>query len=139
MNLEISFTSHVPIYVQLTDQIKHKIATGELKPGDQLPTVRQLAADLRVNFNTIARGYRILDEEGIISTQHGRGTFILELQSEEQAETLLKDVLRQLTSSYLFESQRLGYSAEEVKKIVNKKLDSWQKEGATPAPDSEKK
>jgi GntR family transcriptional regulator len=139
MNLEISFTSHVPIYVQLTDQIKHKIATGELKPGDQLPTVRQLAADLRVNFNTIARGYRILDEEGIISTQHGRGTFILELQSEEQAETLLKDVLRQLTSSYLFESQRLGYSAEEVKQIVNKKLESWQKEGTTPAPDSENK
>jgi GntR family transcriptional regulator len=139
MNLEISFTSHVPIYVQLTDQIKHKIATGDLKPGDQLPTVRQLAADLRVNFNTIARGYRILDEEGIISTQHGRGTFILELQSEEQAETLLKDVLRQLTSSYLFESQRLGYSAEEVKQIVNKKLDIWKKEGTTPSPDSENK
>jgi GntR family transcriptional regulator len=139
MNLEISFTSHVPIYVQLTDQIKHKIATGDLKPGDQLPTVRQLAADLRVNFNTIARGYRILDEEGIISTQHGRGTFILELQNEEQAETLLKDVLRQLTSSYLFESQRLGYSAEEVKQIVNKKLDSCKKEGTTPAPDSENK
>ena len=138
MNLEISFTSHVPIYVQLTDQIKHKIATGELAPGDQLPTVRQLAADLRVNFNTIARGYRILDEEGIISTQHGRGTFILELESPERTETLRKEVLERLTRSYLFESQRLGYSAEEVKKIVNAKLDRWLEDGETPAPDSDK-
>lgn len=138
MNLEISFTSHVPIYVQLTDQIKYKIATGELMPGDQLPTVRQLAADLRVNFNTIARGYRILDEEGIISTQHGRGTFILELENPEQAENLRKDVLERLTRSYLFESHRLDYSADEVKKIVNTKLDLWKKDGATPAPDSDK-
>jgi GntR family transcriptional regulator len=137
MNLEINFTSHVPIYIQLTDQIKHKIATGELQPGDQLPTVRQLAADLRVNFNTIARGYRILDEEGIISTQHGRGTFILELVSEEQATTLRRDVLRQLTRSYLYESFRLGYSNEDVKDIFTRKLDEWQEEGAPSAPDNE--
>ena len=137
MNLEINFTSHVPIYVQLTDQIKHKIATGALEPGTQLPTVRQLAADLRVNFNTIARVYRVLDEEGIISTQHGRGTFILELENEEQAATLRRDVLRRLTRSYLYESFNLDYSAEEVKEIVNRKLDKWQKEGDPPAPDSE--
>ena len=88
MEIEINFTSHIPIYVQLIDQIKNKIASGDLKPGDQLPTVRQLAADLRVNFNTIARAYRLLDEEGVISTQHGRGTFILELQSGEAAEVM---------------------------------------------------
>ena len=72
MNIEIDFRDHIPIYIQLMGQIKQLIAAGELKPGDQLPTVRQLAADLRVNFNTIARTYRLLDEEGIISTQHGR-------------------------------------------------------------------
>lgn len=136
MNLEINFTSHVPIYVQLTDQIKLKIAKGDLKPGDQLPTVRQVAADLRVNFNTIARAYRILDEEGIISTQHGRGTFILELVNEEHAATLRRDVLRRLTRSYLYESYNLGYSAEEVKEIFNRKLDEWQNEGAPSAPEN---
>ena len=65
MNIEIDFRDHIPIYIQLMDQIKQLIAADELKPGEQLPTVRQLAADLRVNFNTIARTYRLLDEEGI--------------------------------------------------------------------------
>lgn len=137
MNLELNLTSHVPIYVQLIDQIKTKIANQELKPGDQMPTVRQLAADLRVNFNTIARAYRFLDEEGIISTQHGRGTFILELQSEEHAAELRVEVLRRLTRSYLYESYKLGYSSEEVKEIVNTKLERWEKEFPPPAPDED--
>jgi GntR family transcriptional regulator len=77
MKIDVDLTDHVPIYIQLMNQVKHMIATGELQPGDQLPTVRQLAADLRINFNTVARAYRLLDEESIISTQHGRGTFIL--------------------------------------------------------------
>ena len=64
MNFDVEFTTHVPIYIQLSEQVKHAIASGELKPGDQLPTVRQLAADLRVNFNTIARAYRALEQTG---------------------------------------------------------------------------
>jgi GntR family transcriptional regulator len=62
MQIKIDLISKVPIYVQIIDQIKHMIATGVLRPDDQLPTVRQLATDLRVNFNTIARAYRMLDE-----------------------------------------------------------------------------
>ena len=85
MNIEINFRDHVPIYIQLMNQVKHMIATGQLEPGDQLPTVRQLAADLRVNFNTVARAYRMLDEEEIISTQHGCGTFILDPPTPEKA------------------------------------------------------
>lgn len=65
MNIDINFQTHVPIYIQVMDQIRHKVVAEELKPGDQLPTVRQLAADLRVNFNTIARSYRLLDDAGI--------------------------------------------------------------------------
>jgi GntR family transcriptional regulator len=76
MNLELDFRSGIPIYLQVVDRIKEMIANGRLKPGDQLPTVRALALELRVNFNTVARAYRILDENGIISTQQGRGTYI---------------------------------------------------------------
>ncbi|MGD8760462.1 MAG: GntR family transcriptional regulator, partial [Anaerolineales bacterium] len=64
MFIELDFRSHIPIYVQIMERIKHLMATGMLGPGDQLPTVRQLAADLRVNFNTVARAYRLLDEAG---------------------------------------------------------------------------
>lgn len=137
MDIEISFTSRIPIYVQLIDRIKHKIASGELVPGDQLPTVRQLAADLRVNFNTIARAYRLLDEEGVISTQHGRGTFILDLPSEEALETFRRNDLERLTLYYLVETHRLGYTPAEVDIVFQEKLQIWNEEGQPPQPDGE--
>ena len=93
MFVELDFRSHVPIYVQIVERIKHLVATEALKPGDQLPTVRQLAADLRVNFNTIARAYRILDEAGVISTQQGRGTYVLEPLPPERATRLRRAAL----------------------------------------------
>ena len=117
MQFEIDLTSHTPIYLQVMGQIKHAIATGELKPDDQLPTVRQMAADLRVNFNTIARAYRLLDEEGIISTQHGRGTYILEPGSERDSQKLRTQDLALLTENYLAEAQKLGFSLKEIRDI----------------------
>ena len=137
MNIEINLQSHVPIYVQLMDQVKHLIAAGALKPGDQLPTVRQLAADLRVNFNTIARAYRLLDEEGIISTQHGRGTYILEVTTGKQAEDLRRRGLIQLTRYYLTEAHRLGYQPAEVQETFQQKLNLWHQSGAPPKPESD--
>jgi GntR family transcriptional regulator len=104
--------------MQIMVQIKHMIATGTLKPGDQLPTVRQMAADLRVNFNTVARAYRMLDETEFISTQHGRGTFILEPISETQSEKLLEENLMQLTLQYLNDAHDLGFSSEQVQRVI---------------------
>jgi GntR family transcriptional regulator len=124
MDIEINFRSGVP----------NKIATDELQPGDQLPTVRQLAANLRVNFNTIARSYRLLDEEGIISTQHGRGTYILELPTEENGERLRRQDLIALTRNYLTEAHRLGYSPEEVRAKFERKLNIWIESGSPPSP-----
>ena len=138
MNIEIDFTEHIPIYIQLTDQIKHMIATGDLKPGDQLPTVRQMAADLRVNFNTVARAYRIMDEERIISTQHGRGTFILELASEEEMKEMRQQSLDRLTRYYLNEVHRLGYKPKEVKTNLDEKITIWSESGEPPSLDDEK-
>ena len=77
--LQIDFRSGLPIYIQIVNQVQAQIAGGILQPGDQLPTVRALAEELRVNFNTVARAYRILDEARIISTQQGRGTYITEI------------------------------------------------------------
>ncbi len=135
MNIEIDFRDHIPIYIQLMDQIKQLIAADELKPGEQLPTVRQLAADLRVNFNTIARTYRLLDEEGIISTQHGRGTFILTPLPEEDAKALRRKGLRRLTHEYLTSAKRLGYTPEEVQDAFEKKLDEWKNTGTLSSPE----
>jgi GntR family transcriptional regulator len=110
MDIRLDFRSDVPITNQIVEQIRQRIAGGVLEPGSQLPTVRALASELRVNFNTVARAYRILDEEGVISTQQGRGTYILELPPPEITERLRQESLDALGKRYLSEALRLGYS-----------------------------
>ena len=125
MQIKIDFRSNSPIYVQIMEQIRQKVASGELQQGDQLPTVRQLATDLRVNFNTVARAYRLLDEAGLISTQHGRGTYIWEQPSEETLQRLRQHGLEGLTKRYLAEAARQGFSPEEVSEALLPHLRKW--------------
>src|SRR5579871_6703635 len=74
--LKLDLRSGVPVYRQIIDQVLGGISAGALKPGHQLPTVRQLAVDLSINPNTVVRAYRELEIRGILSTQQGTGTFI---------------------------------------------------------------
>lgn len=134
MDLKLDFRSGIPIYVQIMDQIKDLIATGELQPDDQLPTVRQLASDLRVNFNTVARAYRLMDEAGLISTQHGRGTYILSPPDEEAGERIRRQALRGLTRNYLAHAHRLGFSQVEVMEDLHQQIEGW-KNGDPPEVD----
>jgi len=136
MFADLDFRSHVPIYVQLVDRVKHLVATGVLKPGDQLPTVRQLAAELRVNFNTVARAYRILDEAGVISTQQGRGTFVLEPLPLERASRLREAALEGLARSFLADAARMGFVADEVQAKTEALLDRWREEGRPPGEEN---
>jgi len=115
MKLSIDSESSVPIYIQIEDSIHSLIAAGQLQPGEQLPTIRELAADLRVNLNTVARAYFELDREGVISTQRGRGTFVSGKPDEKQIEKKRQKLLHSILESALEEARRLGYSAEEIK------------------------
>ncbi|TLN26514.1 GntR family transcriptional regulator, partial [bacterium] len=112
--LALDFRSGVPIYTQIVEQVQDRVWSGALRPGDQLPTVRQLASELRVNFNTVARAYRILDEAGLISTQQGRGTYILEQPSPGAAAALRQETLAGLTRRWLADLARLGYSPADA-------------------------
>lgn len=112
--IQLDFRSDLPIYVQIVNQIAHLVRSGTLKPGDQLPTVRALAQELRINFNTVARAYRLLDEAGIISTQQGRGTYILEGPSPATDQNLKAQNLEALSERYLQDAVHLGFSPEEV-------------------------
>lgn len=136
MNLEIDFRSGLPIYLQIVERIRAMIAAGRLKPGDQLPTVRALAAELRVNFNTIARAYRILDESGIISTQQGRGTYILELPPPQVTESMRKKALQALTDRYLLEASRLGGKPQEISRVFQDQVAKWRKSGSLTNPET---
>jgi GntR family transcriptional regulator len=76
MNLRINFASGVPIYQQLMEQIKHAVDTGASREGEQLPTIRQVAEELAMNPNTVARAYRELEREGVVEVRHGSGVFV---------------------------------------------------------------
>lgn len=112
--VNLTIVRGVPIYVQVEEQIHALIAAGQLRPGEQLPTIRELAADLRVNFNTISRAYHDLDREGIISTQRGRGTFVAGVPDEEQTLRKRAKKLHAIVRSALEEASRLGYEPDEI-------------------------
>ena len=98
-----------------------------MKPGDQLPTVRALAEELRVNFNTVARAYRILDEARIISTQQGRGTYITEIPPPKVTERLRRESLQALTERYINEAMRLDFSKDEISEMLKDQLKAGQR------------
>lgn len=112
--IHIDFRSNEPIYLQITRQMQQLVVGGELKAGDQLPTVRELATELRINFNTVARAYRLLDEARLISTQRGRGTYIWEEPSEETMKEIKKKSLEELARIYWAEANQLGYTLEDA-------------------------
>ncbi len=127
LNLQIDFRSGLPIYTQIVNQIQAQVVTGVLKPGDQLPTVRALAEELRVNFNTVARAYRLLDEARIISTQQGRGTYITEIPPPQVTEKLRRESLEALTHRFISEAMRLDFTRIEINRMVSDQLKAWEK------------
>ena len=125
LTLHLDFHSGLPIYTQIVNQIQSQLVNKILKSGDQLPTVRALAQELRVNFNTVARAYRILDETRIISTQQGRGTYIIEIPPPNVNEKLRQESLSAFTQRFINEAFRLGFSGREISQMVRDSLKFW--------------
>jgi len=125
MKLQVELDSKVPIYVQIEEQVRAMVAAGQLRPGDQLPTIRQLAAELRVNYNTVARAYLDLDRDGVITTQRGRGTFVAAGPNGETMARLREEKLRNVLRSSLEEAERLGYASDEVITAFQHELSTW--------------
>lgn len=128
MELRIEAESKAPIYVQIEEQIRALIAAGKLRSGDQLPTIRQLATDLRVNYNTVARAYLNLDRDGVITTQRGRGTFVAGQPDEQQMIRLREEKLRAVLRAALDEARHLGYTPDEVAAAFHRELAAWLQE-----------
>ena len=137
LKFALDFRSGVPSYVQIVEQVQSFMANGELKPDDQLPTVRQLASELRVNFNTIARAYRMLDEAGLISTQQGRGTYLLDQPSAEAVQKLKKESLELQSIRFLKSLAKQGFSAEESQQAIQMLFQSWQDGTLEKEPENE--
>ncbi len=130
MKLVVHLDSPVPLADQVVAGIKHAIASGGLKPGDALPPVRQLANDLDVNFNTIARGYRELERCGLISTVRGRGTVVTSMAEsptlpvEETERRVLSEIRQVLTQAKL-----TGVDRARFLRLFERELDDFYGEG----------
>lgn len=109
----LSAQSGVPLYRQIIDQVLGAIAARTLLPGDQLPTVRQVAVDLQINLNTVSRAYRELEIRGVLDTQQGTGTFVA-LQQRAQDPTERERQLRELTAEFVARAGASGFSVEEL-------------------------
>src|SRR3970040_1996138 len=113
MRIQIDKTSRVPIHDQIKEQIKGLIHAGQLKTGDQLPTMRELSIELAVNFNTVAHAYRELDGEGVISTRRGEGTFVASTPGAAEMRRIRQRKLKELVRALFAEADRLGYTVAE--------------------------
>lgn len=102
----------VPFYRQIIDQVLLAVGDGRLKPGTQLPTVRQLAVDLSVNLNTVAKAYREMEIRGIVQTQQGTGTFIASRTGAKTREK--RKALQDLVDRLLANAEALGVPMEDV-------------------------
>ena len=114
MLVSLDAADATPIYVQVDRALRAAIAAGRLKPGDQLPTVRELAVELRVNANTIARVYSELERAGVFETRRGVGTFVLAGRAEARPASEHARRLRAFATRVLADGDAQGFTADEV-------------------------
>lgn len=120
----LDYSSGVPVYRQIIDQIRFGIASGQLKPGEQLPTVRALAVELKVNLNTISKAYKELEIKNILETQQGSGTFINNTELvvlEKEWKDKLKEICNQFSSVAFSYGFSLDQVIQELKNIETSK------------------
>jgi GntR family transcriptional regulator len=118
--------SGVPIYLQLIDQVKRSVAVGVLAAGEQLPTVKQLAVDLTINPNTVARAYRDLERDEVIETAPGRGSFVrANGRGGSNSRKAMSDIAIDSLNQSIREAKSIGLSRSEVLALVATTLDRW--------------
>jgi GntR family transcriptional regulator len=124
--VELDTRDATPIYAQLERALRAAIASGRLKPGDQLPTVRQMAVDLRINANTVARVYLDLERGGVLETRRGVGSFVKATASEARSAGEHQRRLRALAVRAAGDAAAQGFTLREL----IQQLDILRKEGA---------
>ena len=118
MQFQCDTTSRTPIYRQLIDQVRRAVARGGLRPGDRLPSVRQLSRELVVNPNTVARAYTELEREGTLVTQQGRGVFAAQPRTDLTRKAR-RERLGEKLDLLLVDAVHLRFTAEELLEMVS--------------------
>ena len=117
----MDFNQNLPIYIQIMNLIKDKMASGEICGGDKLASVREFSKELKVNPNTVQRAYQELEREQLVSTRRGMGTFITD------DEKIIKDLKRAMAGdvieSFLNKMEKLGFTPNEIIHILSKRME----------------
>lgn len=114
MTFRLHLETGVPVYRQIIDQVHAARASGALRPGARLPTVRQMAVDLSINPNTVVRAYRELELTGVITTHQGTGTFLTEMKVE-RSEAEREQKLDQLVGEFVARAGREGFTVKDLR------------------------
>ncbi len=122
--LTVDPRSGVPIYQQIVEQVKRSVALGALQAGEQLPTVKQLAVDLTVNPNTVARAYRELEREQVIETAPGRGSFV-RANGISEFPKVASEIGSDALDVALREAKSVGLERKEVRELFEAALRRW--------------
>lgn len=123
--IQIASGSKEPIYKQVVDQITGCIAKGQLSPGDKLPAVRNLAAELVVNPNTIARSYSILEQQGLVATKTGSGTFITEAKTRDY-DSFQLNIINERLDNAISQLVNSGLSEQRIIELFTGRLQKFQ-------------
>ncbi len=136
MQIRLEGDGTVPVYRQIVERVKDEVALGKLTAGERLPTVRLLAQELKVDRNTVVRAYRILDRDGVISLQHGRGTFVRAHTQHPDLRHLREERLELLLGEAIARSLSLGYMPVEIERAFLKRMTEWQRARKKVAPEA---
>ena len=123
IEFKLDLKSGVPFHRQIVDQIRYGIASDRLMPGEQLPTVRELAVHLQVNPNTVRKAYSELEILGILDTQQGTGTFVSH-QQVEIGQVEKKRMLRQICDELVARGNQYGFTVKEIVTHMQRRLEN---------------
>lgn len=128
--VQISSGSNEPIYSQVVTQISRAIAQGLISPGDKLPAVRNLAAELVINPNTVARAYTILEQQGLVTTKTGSGTYAADPRLRDKDVSQL-NILNDRFDNIITQALNLGLSHDEIHELLRRRLSKFSSEPRT--------
>ncbi|MGD0251756.1 MAG: GntR family transcriptional regulator [Verrucomicrobiota bacterium] len=126
MIFQVDFKSGKPVYLQLVDQVRYAAASGSLRPGDLLPSIRPLAEELRVNRNTIAKAYTELESQGVIETVPGKGCFLKENNSPFTKQVRQKLLLTEIDEAVVM-AHHLQVNREKFLALIKERLDYFER------------
>ncbi|WP_018753706.1 GntR family transcriptional regulator [Paenibacillus sanguinis] len=115
--MSIEFDNNLPIYLQIMNYLKREIVTGKLKAGDKIPSVRELAAELQINPNTVQRTFQELEREAVVETKRGLGRYVT--SEEGKIMSIKKEMAGDLLDRFIGGMQELGFSSQDIATIVS--------------------